>query len=190
MAGTTSTTISVSFNANGGAQYYPSNQIAVPADTIATVTWQAYKAGTAPMPAFVKDSIKATGTDAIRVKFNIPASLGDPRYVASFVSTYDNSGSSAPISAQVQFNLVDPLVGQNPPVIDGGGSIRNKGTSIWVWSLVFLAAGLLAGILIGYTAAAGQSSGSPNPLIIAIAGLVVGFGSGLVYARSGIKRMS
>jgi len=190
MAGAISTTISVSFTGTGGIQYSPGSQILVPADTIATVTWQTYKAGTAPLPAFVRTSIQKTGNDASKVQLNVPA-MPAGAYVNTFFATIDNSGSAGTaLNASVAFSVVDPLAGQNPPVIDGGGSIRNKGTSIWVWSLVFMATSLLAGVLVGYTLASGQSAGSPNPLIIAIAGLVVGFGSGLVYARSGIKRMS
>lgn len=190
MAGAISTTINVSFTATGGVQYSPTSQIIVPADTIATVTWQTYKAGNAPMPAFVRTSIQKTGTDAAKVQLIVPA-LPAGAYVSSFVATINNSGSGGtPLNAGVTFSVVDPLAGQNPPVIDGGGSIRNKGTSIWVWELVFTAASLLAGILVGYAVGANHASGSPNPLIVAIAGLVVGFGMGFVYTRSGIKRMS
>ncbi|HEY6986353.1 MAG TPA: hypothetical protein VH375_09735 [Rhodanobacteraceae bacterium] len=162
MAGNISTTISVSYAANGTVQYSPGSQIVVPADTVETVTWQAYKAGTAPLPAFVKDSIHATGNDVGKVQIALPPSLGDPRYVGSFVTTINNAGTGSALNAGVAFSVVDPLAGPNPPMTDGGGSIRNKGTSIWVWQLVLSMASLFVGALIGYTARTYLSGTGPQ----------------------------
>ena len=101
----------------------------------------------------------------------------------------DNTGGSA-FTPTVSFRVVDTSSTVQPPVqIDGGSTIRNKGTSIWVWELIFTFAALLAGFVIGYAANTLNASGSPSPLLFGVAGLVLGFGFGYMYSKGGFKRL-
>ncbi len=175
------TTINVGFNTDGSQQYSPNSQFQVPADTVETVIW----AGTGTLK-FVKNSgqVSKAGTSTVQISYG-----GAGTYADNVTTRFDNTGGSA-FTPTVSFRVVDTSSTVQPPVqIDGGSTIRNKGTSIWVWELIFTFAALLAGFVIGYAANTLNASGSPSPLLFGVAGLVLGFGFGYMYSKGGFKRL-
>lgn len=180
MTGNISTTIDVYQSADDtGAvdvQCYPNSQILVPPDSVAIVTWQAVPSPSGkPAPQFYKDSITPTGPDKAKVQITIPSS--STSFVSSFVSTITNSGSSSSVNAGITFTMC-PIGGQ-PPVVNGGGTIRNKGTSIWVWELVVAP---LASLVVGGLAAHGIGTIAGSPVLGSLVAAAVGLAAGAAVA--------
>lgn len=152
MMGNVSTTISVFFSTDTtGAkiiQCFPNSDIVIPAQSVATVTWKAIASpsGVHPQPQFVLNSLQATGPDASKVVFSGQTST-------QFITTVTNPGAS--VTAGVAFKASYGTGQPPPPVIDGSGAIRNKGTSIFtVPILAALISSLALGFVIGYVARA------------------------------------
>lgn len=139
-----STTINVYFDPNHNVQYSPNNQIQVPNDSVETVVWK----GLAPL------QFKSTGSSVTNLSNITPDKIvftpgtnlaGNSDTITM---TINNAGGASNVSATVKLGIVDSTSTAQPPVvIDGGGSIRNKGTSIWVWELVAIFAAITIGIL-------------------------------------------
>ncbi len=172
------TTINVYFDTNRKIQYSPSNRIQVPPDTIATVIWK----GVAPLQ-FVRNKTSATGLVNIApARITYDDGPGTAPYTDTVTVTIDNTGGPPNVAASVALNIVDMASPQQPPqVIQGGGSIRNKGTSIWVWeTFAAIAISLVVGVLIGRATGAGPELG---PLAAGVLGLVAGFVAGAMSSR-------
>jgi hypothetical protein len=138
------TTINAYYDSNHNVQYSPNNQIQVPADTYETVVWKSI-----PPMRFKSTDSAATNLSNIasgKIAF-VPPATGPLVYTDSITMTIDNTGGPNNVSAQVTLGVAD-MTSQPPVVIDGGGSIRNKGTSIWVPELVAIVTAVLFGVLI------------------------------------------
>jgi hypothetical protein len=125
-------------------EYFPNNDVHVPPKTIATVVYNAIPSPSGfPAPEFIVNSIVATGTNQNRVTFG-------SKTTAQFTANVDNTDMSV-ADAGVSFSVVNPA-GPTQPVLNGGGTIRNKGTSI---STIFARyamvgfASLAIGVLLG-----------------------------------------
>jgi len=142
------TTINVYFTTDSSnkkiIEYFPNNDIHVPPKTIATVVYAAIPSPSGfPAPEFIVGSIAATGANQSRVTFG-------SKTTAQFTANIDNSDMSV-ADAGVLFDVVNPG-GTTLPVIRGGSTIRNKGTSITA-TFARLAivgfASLVIGVLLG-----------------------------------------
>jgi len=147
--GTIITTIEVYFTTDSGnnkiLQCFPSGDIVVPPQTIATVTFNtiASPSGVHPQPKFVPNSVVPTGAD----KAKVAITQNSVTQSTQFVATINNSGTSV-IDAGVAFKATYTTSTNPPPVIDGGSTIRNKGTSItaiWAGRVAAFTAGLFLG---------------------------------------------
>ena len=173
------TTINVYLDSNHSVQYSPSNQIQVPGDAIDTVIWKAI-----PPLQFKSSGSGTTNLANIisgKIKF-LPSPTAPPVLTDTITMTIDNSNGPPNVSAKVALGIIDTSSSlQPPPVIDGGGSIRNKGTSLWVWELALaLLAVLLAGVLVGRTIAAAAEVG---PLAGIALGVAAGFVASMMLVR-------
>jgi hypothetical protein len=186
MTANISTNINVYFGANGSVQYSPNNQLQVPADTVETVIWK----GIGPL-RFIRGGFHVTALTNIapgRIDVLYAGATGDTDTVTMKI---DNTGGPANVAAAMDFKVVDISSPRQPPLeMDGGGSIRNKGNSIWVWELVLAPLGsLFAGLLIGLQIA--PSSGPLfGPLAALIAALAVGVAAGLALKAVQYKARS
>src|SRR5579862_191226 len=139
--------------------YNPSSQIVVDVNAVSTITYRVTTPTATSAPMFVTSSIKKSGADASRV--TLPQFT--TQYVDHFDVTINNLGApNRLLDAQVTFDIANTATGYaGGPVIDGGSTIRNKGTSIWVWELtVFLLAALGIGGVLGYEFAMSTAGGS------------------------------
>jgi hypothetical protein len=181
MTGPISTTIDVYLSTDDTgamtAQCFPNSQILVPPDCVATVTWQAIASPSGkPMPQFYRDSIQSTGPDKAKVQITKPSSTTP--FVSSFVSTITNSGTSSSVDAGIVFSVTYPTGGQ-PPVVNGGGTIRNKGTSIWVWDLI---AAPLSSIVVGVLVAYALQAAAVPPAFVILGAALTGIAAGAAAA--------
>ena len=170
-----SSTITVSLSGSS-LQYSPSNLISVPRNTTTTVTWT-IKPGLAL--SFIASTIQVFGADAASVTIQLP---GPNNYINSFDVTIVN-GSGQSLDAAVAFQVASQA-GGGGGTINGGGTIRNKGTSIWAWELVFTLVGLVIGGVLGYRF--GASGPQFGPLLVTIAGVLAGGLGG--YMLRGMRR--
>ena len=170
-------TITVSLSQTG-LGYSPSNPVLWPSGPT-KFTWQVAAATSTSTPMFVRSSIHATGNNAGSVTWDIPAPDINGN-VDHFSATFNNTSTQLVGDPGVAFSVVNRY---NGFVIDGGSTIRDKGTSIWVWELVFALVGLIAGWGVGYFASAAPNGW--NALLGFAAGLVLGGGaSAMMRSRS------
>ncbi|HEX5122957.1 MAG TPA: hypothetical protein VFV97_06905 [Rhodanobacteraceae bacterium] len=118
-------------------QFLPSSYVVAQTGTIVMVTLTAVAAPNGdPPPQFVNNSISQTTAGAGDVAMNLQSPM-------VFACRIDNSNSNAPTGVR----FAGPGPNKIPPfVIDSGGTIRDKGTSIFklVASAVL---GLVGGVL-------------------------------------------
>jgi len=142
-----STTINVYFDSSHTVQYSPNNQIQVPADTVETVLWKG-------IPPLQFSSTGATVTSLSNITSDKITFAPGQSFTAgntdTVTMTINNAAGPNNVAARVNLGIVDTTSTAQPPVvIDGGGSIRNKGTSLWAWDLtVVIVAALLLGVLV------------------------------------------
>jgi hypothetical protein len=171
------TTINVYFDSAHNVQYSPNNQIQAPADSVETVIWKG-------IPPLQFRSTGATATNLANITSDRIVFAPGQSFAAgntdTVTMTINNAGGLGNVSARVNLGIVDTTSTTQPPVvIDGGGSIRNKGTSLWVWELAgAIIAALLVGGLTGPRFAGLQQLGPRSRTIIAagaaiFAGLMV-----------------
>src|SRR5215467_3571368 len=139
----TMATITVSLSQTG-LGYSPSNPALWPSGQT-KFTWQLGAATSNSTPMFVRSSIHATGNNAGSVTWDIPAPDINGN-VDHFSATFNNTSTQPVGDPGVSFSVVNRY---NGFVIDGGSTIRDKGTSIWVWDLIVSLVSLLAGAAIG-----------------------------------------
>jgi hypothetical protein len=183
MTANISTTINVYAGSNGLAQYSPTAAIDVPKDTKEVVTYT----GLQPSIVFVRNSVNITNRSGLDPGRIVVAYAPGGDFADHFTVSIDNSGANTSVARpDWTFGFVDLSRNQQPPaVIDGSGSIRNKGTSIWVWELLaVIAAVLFAGVLIGRTIEAGPELG---PIATVLLALGAGSVASAMYSRMQAK---
>ncbi|HEY6986354.1 MAG TPA: hypothetical protein VH375_09740 [Rhodanobacteraceae bacterium] len=132
-------------------QCFPNDEIFVPPDATATLIWQAVASPSGkPVPAFLKNSILPSAGTKDKITITVPNTPTE--FVYSFVTTVDNSAATLgrPVDVSLKFTATDQPGLHPPPTTDGGGSIRNKGTSLFPRAQIRIAlAALVVGVMAG-----------------------------------------
>jgi hypothetical protein len=128
--------------------YFPTRYIDIPPRSKSTITWQANDSASGYLaPKIDIQSIQAAGKNSDRVAI-VPGATS-----SQFVITIDNLDSTV-TDAGVTFQATTVDAGTPPVIINGEGTIRNKGTSIYLSRsmIAFLfIGGLVAGAAIAWT---------------------------------------